>query len=233
MTAPEPQRLYRQIAQQLREWIRAQGFSPGERLPAERELAVQWGVSRSSLREAVIALEVEGAIEVRTGSGIYVTALAMQPAPRAPAAESADWGPLEIMRARELIESEMAALAATHASRADLQAMAKALKHMKAQAGRNQMPREGDEAFHMAIAKACGNSVLVDTLHTYWQARSGAMFERLSDYFENPVSWRAAIAEHESIYAALFAHDAPAARRAMKHHLKQTHQRYNAQWRSL
>ena len=83
MTAPEPQRLYRQIAQQLREWIRTQGFSPGERLPAERELAVQWGVSRSSLREAVIALEVEGAIEVRTGSGIYVKHLGKKKAANA------------------------------------------------------------------------------------------------------------------------------------------------------
>lgn len=236
--APEPQRLYRQIAQQLREWMVASGFEPGARLPAERDLAVQWGVSRSSLREAVIALEVEGAIEVRTGSGIYVTALALAPAPSSsapstPAAAPGDWGPLEVMHARELIESEMAALAAMNARRSDLQALGKALTHMKKDAGRNQVPRHGDEAFHMAIAKACGNSVLVDTLHSYWQARSGAIFERLSDYFESPASWQAAIAEHETIYETLCAHDAAAAKRAMKHHLKQTHKRYNAHWRSV
>ncbi len=231
--APEPQRLYRQLAQQLRDWMRASGFAAGARLPAERDLAAQWGVSRSSLREAVIALEVEGAIEVRTGSGIYVTPLALNPAPRPATTGPADWGPLEVMQARELMESEMAALAAAHASRSDLQALAKALTQMKKEVGRNQVPRHGDEAFHMAIAKACGNSVLLDTLHGYWQARNGVIFERLSDYFEKPASWQAALAEHETIYQALCEHDAPAAKRAMKHHLKQTHKRYNAQWHSV
>ncbi len=229
----EPQRLYRQLAQQLRDWVVASGFAPGDRLPAERDLAVQWGVSRSSLREAVIALEVEGAIEVRTGSGIYVTPLALNPAPRPATTGPGDWGPMEVMQARELIESEMAALAAAHASRSDLQALAKALTLMKKDIGRNQVPREGDEAFHMAIAKACGNSVLLDTLHGYWQARSGALFERLSDYFEKPASWQTALAEHETIYQALCAHDAVAAKRAMKHHLKQTHKRYTAHWHSV
>ena len=232
MPAPvqEPQRLYRQLAQQLRDWVLASGFAPGDRLPAERELAAQWGVSRSSLREAVIALEVEGAIEVRTGSGIYVTPLALSPAPRAATTGPGDWGPMEVMQAREMIESEMAALAAAHASHSDLQALAKALTHMKKDIARNQVPRHGDEAFHMAIAKACGNSVLLDTLHGFWQARSGALFERLSDYFENPASWHIALSEHDTIYQALCAHDAAAAKRAMKHHLKQTHKRYNAQW---
>ena len=233
--AQEPQRLYRQLAQQLRDWVLASGFEAGARLPAERDLAAQWGVSRSSLREAVIALEVEGAIEVRTGSGIYVTALALTPAPtsRSGAAGPGDWGPLEVMQARELIESEMAALAAVHANRRDLQALAKALTQMKKDIARNQVPRHGDEAFHMAIAKACGNSVLLDTLHGYWQARNGAIFERLSDYFEKPASWQTALTEHETIYQALCEHDAPAAKRAMKHHLKQTHKRYNAHWHSV
>ena len=233
--AQEPQRLYRQLAQQLRDWVLASGFAPGDRLPAERDLAAQWGVSRSSLREAVIALEVEGAIEVRTGSGIYVTALALTPAPtpRTGATGPDDWGPLEVMQARELIESEMAALAAVHVNRRDLQALARALTQMKKDIARNQVPRHGDEAFHMAIAKACGNSVLLDTLHGYWQARNGAIFERLSDYFEKPVSWQTALTEHETIYQALCAHDAGAAKRAMKHHLKQTHKRYNAQWHSV
>jgi DNA-binding FadR family transcriptional regulator len=233
----EPQRLYRQLAQQLREWMLASGFEAGARLPAERDLATQWGVSRSSLREAVIALEVEGAIEVRTGSGIYVTALALKPLPvtaaRPATVGPGDWGPLEVMQARELIESEMAALAALNASRSDLQAMAKALTQMKKEIGRNQVPRHGDEAFHMAIAKACGNSVLLDTLHGYWQARSGAIFERLSDYFEKPASWQTALAEHETIYQALCEQDALGAKRAMKHHLKQTHKRYNAHWHSV
>ena len=69
----EPRRLYLQIADQVRSLIAAGEFSPGSRLPAERELAKQFGVSRPSMREALIALEVEGYVEVRPGSGIIVT----------------------------------------------------------------------------------------------------------------------------------------------------------------
>ena len=72
--AIEPRRLYRQIADQLRALIAAGEFALGSRLPPERDLATQLGVSRPSVREALIALEVEGLVEVRMGSGIYVTA---------------------------------------------------------------------------------------------------------------------------------------------------------------
>lgn len=70
----EPKRLYRQIAEQLRSLIAGGEFQAGSRLPAERDLARQLGVSRPSVREALIALEVEGWVEVRTGSGVYVLA---------------------------------------------------------------------------------------------------------------------------------------------------------------
>ena len=70
----EPRRLYRQIADQIRGLIRSGEFAAGARLPPERDLAKQLGVSRPSVREALIALEVEGLVEVRIGSGIYVLA---------------------------------------------------------------------------------------------------------------------------------------------------------------
>lgn len=74
----EPQRLYRQIAKQIQTLISSGEFAVGSRLPAERDLATQLKVSRPSVREALIALEVEGVIEVRTGSGIYVKSLGKQ-----------------------------------------------------------------------------------------------------------------------------------------------------------
>ena len=92
------------------------------------------------------------------------------------------------------------------------------------------MPRHGDEAFHAAIAQACGNGVLLDTVQRYWQARDGQLFERLGDYFESPESWQAAIAEHEQVLAAIEARDPAAARKAMNKHLKQAHKRYSANW---
>lgn len=227
--AVEPQRLYRQIADQLRALMSQGEFAVGQRLPAERDLATQLGVSRPSVREALIALEVEGMIEVRTGSGIYVRGVSS--AASTARSESPDWGPLEVMSARLLVESEVAALAATHAKRADLLAMSAGLKQMQQQAKRGEVPREGDEAFHLAIAQACGNSVLLETVQRYWTARHGPLFERLGDYFESPDSWQVAIAEHEAVLQAIRAHDPRAARAAMQKHLRMAHKRYSANWR--
>lgn len=229
----EPQRLYRQIAEQLRQLMASGEFAVGSRLPAERDLAVQLGVSRPSVREALIALEVEGMIEVRTGSGIYVKNATALKRPMANKASDtpAEWGPLEVMSARILVESEVAALAAQHAQKKDLKAMRDGLQQMKREAARNQMPRQGDEAFHDAIAQACGNSVLLDTVQRFWVARNGPLFARLGDYFEHPASWQAAIAEHQAVLDAIEAGDASAAHKAMQKHLKQAHKRYSASWR--
>jgi DNA-binding FadR family transcriptional regulator len=229
----EPQRLYRQIAEQLRQLMASGEFAVGSRMPAERDLALQLGVSRPSVREALIALEVEGMIEVRTGSGIYVqsTTPPKTRKTKTPTDTSAEWGPLEVMSARILVESEVAALAAQNAQKKDIQAIRAGLQKMKQEAARKEMPRAGDEAFHEAIAQACGNSVLLDTVQRFWQARKGPLFERLGDYFEHPESWQAAIAEHQAVFDAIEAHDAPAARKAMQKHLKQAHKRYSASWR--
>jgi DNA-binding FadR family transcriptional regulator len=237
----EPQRLYRQIAEQLRSLVAVGEFEVGQRLPAERDLAVQLGVSRPSVREALIALEVEGMIEVRTGSGIYVRAAAPEVGKGRggllldsdPVGDMAplEWGPLEVMQARALIEPETAALAAERASRSDVSAVAAGLRQMQQQARRGEVPREGDEAFHLAIARASGNGVLLDTLHRYWRARHGPLFERLGDYFEGPESWQVAITEHEAVLDAIRAHDPAQARRAMQRHLKQALKRYSANWR--
>src|SRR5688572_32358152 len=111
LQAVETKRLYRQIAEQLGALIAAGEFPLGSRLPPERDLAVQLGVSRPSVREALIALEVQGLVEVRMGSGIYVTAREAAPASRD--VQSA-LGPFEILRARHLVEGELAAVAARH-----------------------------------------------------------------------------------------------------------------------
>lgn len=232
LQAVEPQRLYRQIAGQLRTLIADGEFLQGKRLPAERDLARQLGVSRPSVREALIALEVEGWVEVRIGSGIYVRNPPAATSRKANGNGAAEWGPLELMRARELVEGEVAALAARHARKAQVDAMASALRRMQDDAQAGRVPREGDEAFHAAVADACGNEVLRDTVMGYWQqARSGAVFARMTDWFENPASWNAAIAEHEAVLDAIRDHDASAARDAMHRHLKRAYTRYSASWR--
>lgn len=230
----EPQRLYRQIAGQLRALISQGELAVGSRLPAERDLAKQLGVSRPSVREALIALEVEGWVEVRTGSGVYVldrSSQASHAAARQPQIPADEWGPLELIRARRVIEGEIAAIAAAEAGTGHLAAMAEALAQMQADADHGVLPLEGDRAFHTAIVQACGNVVLLETVQRFWDSRRGPLFERLTGYFETLDSWRAAIAEHEAILGAIRRRDPAAARLAMHQHMDNSHTRFSVSWR--
>lgn len=230
LQAVESSRLYRQIAEQLRGLISAGEFDAGTRLPAERDLARQLGVSRPSVREALIALEVEGWVEVRTGSGVYV----LDRAGRAnghDAVPATEWGPLELIRARRVIEGEIAAMAAAVATRKQVDAIRAAIDSMHEDAERGVQPLAGDRAFHSAVAHAAGNVVLLETVQTFWDARRGPLFEKLGDHFESVPSWRKAIAEHEQVYQAICGRDATAARAAMQQHLNKAHSRFSASWR--
>jgi DNA-binding FadR family transcriptional regulator len=229
LQAVEPKRLYRQIAAQLRTLIGQGEFTVGSRLPAERDLAKQLGVSRPSVREALIALEVDGWVEVRTGSGVYV--LSRSKRAESKLLETAEWGPLELIRARKLVEGEIAAMAALQAKRKDIVAMRSALNMMIDEAGRDVLPLEGDRAFHTAIVEACGNAVLTETVQGFWDSRRGPLFMRLGGHFENIKSWRSAIAEHEVILDAIKARDSTAARTAMHAHMDKSHARFSASWR--
>jgi DNA-binding FadR family transcriptional regulator len=227
----EPQRLYRQIAEQLRTLMTKGEYKPGARLPAERDLAKQMGVSRPSVREALIALEVEGWVEVRTGAGVFVLERSKKAIATRKAVREDEWGPLEVLRARRVIEGELAALAATHAKRVHMQAIRAAIELMEEDTERGIAPTEGDRAFHSAIAEAAGNAVLVDTVHAFWDARRSPLFERLGDWFENVPSWQTAIGEHQAIYEAVRARDPDAAREAMQTHMDKSHARFSASWK--
>ncbi|MEB0110418.1 FadR/GntR family transcriptional regulator [Variovorax sp. RTB1] len=224
----EPQRLYRQIADQLRALLTKGEYPVGTRLPAERDLARQLGVSRPSVREALIALEVDGWVEIRTGSGVY--ALDRSRRKKVPAAE-AEWGPLELIRARRVVEGETAAIAAALGKRKHIDAMSRAIESMREMADRNLMPLDGDRAFHLAIVDACGNAVLAETVQNFWDSRRGPIFSRLGGYFETVKSWRSAIDEHVAIRDAIAARNPEAARAAMHAHMDKAHQRFSASWR--
>ena len=228
LPSTEPRRLYRQIADQLRTLIGNGEFVAGARLPSERDLARQFGVSRPSVREALIALEVAGWVEVRIGSGVYVLD---RPTRATSPTDVREWGPLELIRARRVVEGETAALAALHGKRKHIDAMTRAIDAMQSMTERNVAPLDSDRAFHMAIVEASGNAVLIDTVQGFWDARNGPLFTRLGGYFETPRSWRSAIAEHQAIHAAVVARDAMAARAAMHRHMDKSHQRFSASWR--
>jgi len=222
--AVEPRRLYRQIADQITALIRRGEYRPGARLPPERDLAHSLGVSRPSVREALIALEVEGFVEVRVGSGVYV-ADARKMAARRPALPP-DSGPFELIDARRLVESECAALAARNANAAQIRQMKAALAAMNRDRSRHVVPLDGDHLFHLRIAEASGSSALALLVRTLWAQRTGPLFLQLEHHFDTPALWSAAIDEHQAVLDAIEAHDPAAARAAMRRHLLQAGRRF-------
>jgi GntR family transcriptional regulator, transcriptional repressor for pyruvate dehydrogenase complex len=225
LQAIEPRRLYRQIAGQLRTLIEQGEFAVGARLPPERDLAQQLGVSRPSVREALIALEVEGHVEVRMGSGIYVR----QSDPASERVVSAE-APLETIRARELIERELAAHAAQHMKKAQVAGLRDAIALMEADAAAGHMPTRGDRLFHTRIAEASDNSVLLRVVSELFDERHNPLSRQLGTHFETPHSWAAAIAEHRAVLDAITRQSPRSARAAMARHLTRSHDRFTANW---
>ncbi|HSC24373.1 MAG TPA: FadR/GntR family transcriptional regulator [Casimicrobiaceae bacterium] len=227
LSSIEPRRLYRRIADQIRTLIRNGEFKPGARLPPERDLARELGVSRPSVREALIALEVEGMVEVRIGSGIYVRKL-----PNGDAHDGADAlaGPFELLRARYVIESECAALAAKSAKRGQLRGLEATLDEMDVELAAGRLPLPADRQFHLGIAEATGNGALVHVIRLLWDERGGELYKKLEDHYDSPPLWRAAIGEHRAVLKAVAAHDPGAARAAMQRHLDQAYKRFSKGW---
>ena len=224
----EPRWLYRKIADQLRVLIRDGEYAVGTRLPAERDLALQLGVSRPSVREALIALEVEGLVEVRSGSGVHV--LAREAPPSARSVGPGVFGLFEIFRARQLVEGEIAAVVARQASKPLLRELRAALAQMEADIAAGTLPIEGDRRFHLRIAEAADNGPLLRTVTELYDMRNSPLFEHFGQHFESAGSWRVAVAEHRRVLEALAAHDPDAARAAMHRHLQRSHDSYAEAW---
>lgn len=212
--AAEGQKLYQQVATTIADAIRAGRYLPGRRLPSERDLAEELQVSRPTIREAMIALEIRGLIEARAGSGIYVT----DAPPVEARAPELDIGAFELTEARALFEGETAALAATAITDDQIAA----LERLVADMGHDPEDRRvelADRQFHVAIAEATRNSAIVGVVETLWDLRyrsplCRAMFERARRREVNPRP-----DEHQAILEALRARDSAAARKAMRDHL--------------
>jgi DNA-binding FadR family transcriptional regulator len=214
LQAVETRRLYRQIADQIAHLIESGEFPPGSRLPAERELASSLGVSRASVREAIISLEIGGLVEVRVGTGIFVTA----PARQAAAAHDAGPGPFELLQARKLVEGEIAAVAATKATAGDLQALRESVARMEAHIDDFAIREASDREFHLQIAKATGNGSLESVVEGLWNQRA-ELWGRMQSHFHTNELTHKTIRDHAAILAAIAAKDPEAARAAMHRHL--------------
>lgn len=219
----EPRRLYQQVADQIRELIEGGEFQPGTRLPAERELAQKLGVSRPSLREALIALEIDGSVEIRMGSGVYVLPeQASQPTRTKSLGES----PSELMQARSTLEGATILLAASRIDTIALSALRSNLDEMRGDIEAGRKPLDQDRKFHTIIAEQSGNSVLARLVADLFDERHSPISAQLRVKFEDKDTWAFALQEHEAILAALEAKDPLLAQAAMHIHLESSRRRW-------
>ncbi|WP_349986062.1 FadR/GntR family transcriptional regulator [Stenotrophomonas sp. WHRI 8082] len=208
-------RLYQTIASKLRTLIEDGEFPPGTRLPGERELAERFGVSRVTVREAEIALEAQGWIAIRIGSGVYV-----KPRPLDGLGGFPDVSAFDLTAARAVFEAEAAALAAGNLEDADiaeLRVLAEALCRRDltdAEAG------DFDRRFHLTIARLSGNPVVEYFVQQIWRMRSD--MPRVAEVYARVCHDDGASRadEHMAIFEALASRDPAAARNAMRYHFQ-------------
>ncbi len=164
-SATSAQRPYQEVGAIIRNLIIKTPYNPGERLPPEREIAEMLDVTRTVVREALIMLEIKGLVEVRRGAGIYVLDNSGSQNTDSPDANVCnDAGPFELLQARQLLESNIAEFAALQATREDIVKMRQALQLEERELASSApgSSESGDMQFHLAIAEATHNSMLVE-----------------------------------------------------------------------
>ena len=214
---PEARRLYEQISQKLAKAIGDGKYEVGQRLPSERELAQTFGVSRPTVREAIIALELDSLVEVRLGSGVYVT----NSRPPGGTEGAKDIGPFELLEARRIIEGEAAALAALRIDDDQLRKLSALIAEMRDDNKHNEilMSEEADRRFHELIASSTQNSGIIAAVQMLWDARARSPQSHLMDDKSRARGLKPPIDEHAAIVRALKKRDPDAARAAMHEHI--------------
>lgn len=207
--------LYHAIAKELGQQIDSGKYPPGSRLPAERELADQFGVSRVTIREAEIALQALGRITIKTGSGVYVEETRNDRDRVFPEITA-----FELTEARALFESEAAALAAEQISDETLETLQQHVDIMSSGKQDNAAREVADHEFHRTIAVASNNAAIIHVIETMWKMRDEippvkAVYDSVCTTDHEAVG-----REHGEILDALRARDPDAARAAMREHFR-------------
>jgi DNA-binding FadR family transcriptional regulator len=215
LQAVEQRKLYVQIADQLRSLITSGDAKPGQQLPSERELAQSLGVSRPTVREALIALEVAGLVEVRVGIGAFVR----RPAKTAPVPDNL-FSPTEVMDLRLLLEPKAAALAATNVDAIGKAQLAQNL-HAVRQHSAHAWDPVNDREFHLIIGRASGNAAMLAVLEQIWDMRSGELDLKFHQHLGELAEVRSKLLEdHQAIGQAILSGDGKAAMLGMTRHLE-------------
>lgn len=208
-------KLYQSVARQILALIESGEFPAGSRLPGERDLAQRFGVGRIAIREAEIALEAQGRVAIRTGSGVYVLSPSADGPGNLPGVTA-----FELTAARAVIEAEAAALACARISDAQVEEL-EALVEAMARDGAGEVPGEdADRAFHLAIARASTNPAIEYCVRLLWRMRNELpevrrVYEKVCVH-----DHRARANEHKRILDALRRRDPGAVRVAMRKHFQ-------------
>lgn len=211
-------RRYLAVADTLRAMLAEKRWAVGERLPAERALAEELDVPRATVREALIVLEVDGLVEVRHASGIYVCEADPQVLnkPGLPR----ELSPFEMLRARQVLESSIAAAAALTVTEEQLGDMRAALAQEERDIAERRGSYEGDKRFHHLMAEATQNAALVSAMEHLWAMRQNSeLWNRLHNRIFDDGYRRAWSADHHEILDALENRDPESARAAVWRHL--------------
>ncbi len=206
-------RLYLRVAKQVASYISSGELKPGDQLPSERDLAKTFNVSRPTIREAMIALELSGLIQVRTGSGVYIT----HTKPELSLADKGI-GPFEVLELRRLVEPGACALAAERMKKTQLAKLKRILAAMKKRSNKPSL-QQSDKEFHILIAESTENAAIAATVNWLWELREHSELNRVfharileEGIFPN-------VDQHERVLKALAKGDAVLAQQAMFDHL--------------
>jgi GntR family transcriptional repressor for pyruvate dehydrogenase complex len=210
---PRP-RLYEQVVSQIQAWITENGLQVGDRLPPERELASRLGVSRATISQALVAMEVVGMVSVRHGDGVVLIEPAGSTKVVSALRRHAQQLP-EIIEAREALETKLAALAAQRRTKSDLAAIDEALEVMERDIAAGGRGVEGDELFHAAVTAAGHSALLARLMAEISELIKETRIESLSQP-DRPLN---SLRGHQRIAEAIRARDGEAAAVAMQDHI--------------
>ncbi len=207
-------RLYEQVLERLRAHVAEAGLKAGDRLPAERDLAASLGVSRASVKQAIVVLEVQGLVEARHGGGTYLVRDTLDVEPVERLVERRKRLP-DVLEAREAMETKLAELAAERRTETELEDIRRALDFMRDEiAGGGGV--EGDRRFHAAVTAAAHSSLLADFMRTI----ATQITESRTESLRQPGRPSRSLAQHTAIYEAIAAGEPKKAATAMRRHVQ-------------
>ncbi|GAA2287637.1 GntR family transcriptional regulator [Streptomyces ruber] len=209
------QRLYEQVLDRLRQYVTECGLRAGDRLPPERDLARRLGVSRASVKQAIVVLEVQGLVEARHGGGTYLVRDSLDVEPVEALVERRRRLP-DVLEAREALETKLAELAAERRTEEDLEAIRSALAHMEREIEEGAYGVEGDRLFHAAVTAAAHSSLLAE----FMRSIADQIAESRTESLRQPGRPHRSLAQHRAIADAVADGRPRQAAAAMRRHVR-------------